>query len=85
MREFVETRIGELELRNNSAGQYDHNSIMTLKKGIKKFLGSHNNALVPGKGVKILLDKEQNLLTKIKETNIINTNSILKNCRRRWR
>ena len=39
-RELVESRIGELELRKNLAGQYDHDNIMTLKKGIENVLGS---------------------------------------------
>ena len=77
-RELVETRIGELELRKNSAGQYDHDDIMTLKKGIENVLGSQWNALTPGKGVKMLLEKTPNVLTKIKETDVIDTDSILK-------
>ena len=51
---------------------------MTLKKGIGNILGSQWNALTPGKGVKMLLEKEPNVLTKIKETDVIDTNSVLK-------
>ena len=40
--------------------------------------GMHLNALTPGKGVKMLLQKTPNVLTKIKETNVIDTDSILK-------
>ena len=77
-RELVESRIGELELRKNLAGQYDHDDIMTLKKGIENVLGSQWNALTPGKGVTMLLEKVPNVLTKIKETDVIDTDSILK-------
>ena len=76
-RELVESRIGKLELRKNSAGQYDHDDIMTLKKGIENVLCSQWNALMPGKGVKMLLEKVPNVLTKIKETDVIDTDSIL--------
>ena len=80
-RELVESRIGELELRKNLAGQYDHDNIMTLKKGIENVLGSQWNALTPGKGVKMLLKKVPNVLTKIKETDVIDTARILKTSR----
>ena len=51
---------------------------MTFKKGIKNVLGRQWNALTSGKGVKMLLEKEPNVLIKIKETDVINTDSILK-------
>ena len=73
-RKLVEIRIGELELRKNSAGQYDHNNIMTLKKGIEHVLGIQWNALTPGKGVKMFLEKAPSILTKIKEADVIDTN-----------
>ena len=63
---LAETRIGKLGLRKNLAGQYDHDDIMTLKKGIKNVLGSQWNALTPGKGVKMPLAKVPNVLTKSK-------------------
>ena len=77
-RKLVETRIDELELRNNSAGQYNHDDVVTFKKGTKHVFGSQWNALTPGKSVKMLLKKEPNVLTKIKEIDVINTDSILK-------
>ena len=73
--ELVESRIDEFELKNNFDVQYDHDDIMTLKKGIENILGGQWNALTPGKGVTMLLGKVQNLLTKIKETDIIDTDS----------
>ena len=39
-RELVETRIVDLVLRKNSASQYNHDDIMTLKKGIEHVLDS---------------------------------------------
>ena len=77
-RKLVESRIGELKLRKNLAGQYNHGDIMTLKKSTKHVLGSQWNALTPGKGVKILLEEEQNVLTKNQRDNLIDTNSVLK-------
>ena len=76
-RELVESRIASLELRNNSARQYDHEDIMTLKK----VLGSQWNALTPGKGVKLLLAKTSNVLTAILETDVIDTDTILEKSR----
>ena len=38
--ELVESRIGELELRENLAECYDHDNVMTLKKDIKNAFGS---------------------------------------------
>ena len=78
VRELVESRIGEPKLRKNSVGQYDHNDIMTLQKGIENDLGSQWNVLTPGKGANMLLHKTPNVLTKIKETDVIDTNSVLK-------
>ena len=77
-RELVESKIGELELRKNLAGQYNHDDTLTLKKNIKYFLGSQWNALTPGKGMKIFLGEEPNDLTKIKDTDMVDTDSILK-------
>ena len=59
VRELVESKIGELELRKNLAGQYNRDDITTLKKGIENVLGSQWNALTPGKGIKMLLEKCQ--------------------------
>ena len=44
---------------------------------MKNALGSQRNPLASGKGVKILLNKVPHVLTKIKETDVIDTNSIL--------
>ena len=80
-RELVESQIASLELRKNSAGQYDHDDIMTLKKGIENVLGSQWNVLTPGQGVKFLLARTSNLLTAILETDVIDTDTILKKSR----
>ena len=49
-----------------------------MKKGIENVLGSQWNVLTPRKDVTTLLEEVPNVLTKIKETNVINTNSVLK-------
>ena len=77
-RKLVETRISELKLRKNWASQYDHDNIMTPKKGIEHVLDSQWNVLTPGNGVNMLLKKEPNVPTKTKETDVIGNNSILK-------
>ena len=46
--------------------------------GINNILGSQWNALKSGKGVNMLFGKTPNVLTIIKKTDVINTNSILK-------
>ena len=54
---------------------------MKLKKGIDNILGSQWNTLAPEKGVNMLLKQVPNVLTKIKETDIIDTGSVLKTSR----
>ena len=49
-----------------------------MKKGIENVLGSQWNVLTPRKDVTTLLEEVPNVLTKIKETNVIDTNSVLK-------
>jgi hypothetical protein len=46
--------------------------------GIKNVLGSQWNTLTPGKEVKKLLSKTPNVITKLKETDVIDADSILK-------
>lgn len=45
--DLVESKIDELELRNNAIGQHDHDTIMTYKKGLEIILGSQWNSLTP--------------------------------------
>ena len=76
-RELVESRIGELELRKNLAGQYNHDDIVTLQKGMENILGSQWNNLTLQKGVNILSSKANPVLMKRKETDVINMDSVL--------
>ena len=51
---------------------------MTLTKDMENVLGSQWNVPTLGEGVKSLFGKTPNVLTIIKETDVINTDSILK-------
>jgi hypothetical protein len=48
--------INKLTLQTNKHGQYMHNAILLLQKGIQRILLSQFNPSDPGKGMEILLD-----------------------------
>jgi hypothetical protein len=70
--------IGKLALQTNKYGQYMHNAILLLQKGIRCILVSQFNPSDPGKGMEKLLKDGMNLLTNVKLTNTITANSVLK-------
>jgi hypothetical protein len=70
--------IGKLALQTNKHGQYMHDAILLLQKGIRCVLVSRFNPSNPGKGMEKLLEDGTNLLTNIKSTNAITANSVLK-------
>jgi hypothetical protein len=70
--------IGKLALKMNKHGQYTHNAILLLQKRIRCILVSQFNPSNPGKGMEKLLEDGTNLLTNVKSTNAITTNSVLK-------
>ncbi len=70
--------IGKLALQTNEHGQYTHDTILLLQKGICRILISQFNPSDPGKGMEKLLEDGTNLLTNIKSTNTITVNSVLK-------
>jgi hypothetical protein len=70
--------IGKLTLQTNKHGQYTHNAILLLQKGIRRVLVSQFNPSDPGKGMAKLLEDRSNLLTNVKLTNAITANSVLK-------
>jgi hypothetical protein len=70
--------IGKLTLQTNEHGQYMHDAILLLQKGICCVLVSQFNLSDPGKGMEKLLKDGTNLLTKVKSTNAITANSVLK-------
>jgi hypothetical protein len=70
--------IGKLALQTNKHGQYTHDAILLLQKGIRRILVSQFNPSDPGKGMENLLKDGTNLLTNVKSTNAITENSVLK-------
>ncbi len=69
---------GKLALQTNEHGQYTHDAILLLQKGIRHVLVSQFNPSDPGKGMEKLLEDGTNLLTNVKLTNAITANSVLK-------
>ncbi len=55
--------VGKLTLQINKHGQYTHNAILLLQKGIRRVLVSQFNPNNPGKGMAKLLKDGSNLLT----------------------
>ncbi len=70
--------IGKLALQTNEHGQYTHNAILLLQKGIHCVLVSQFNPSNPGKGMEKPLKDGTNLLTNVKLTDAITANSVLK-------
>jgi hypothetical protein len=70
--------IGKLALQTNKHGQYMHDAILLLQKGIRRILVSQFNPRDPGKGMEKLLEDGTNLLTNVKSTEAITANSVLK-------
>ncbi len=70
--------IGKLALQTNEHGQYTHDAILLLQKGIHCILVSQFNPNDPGKGMEKLLKDGTNFLTNVKLTNAIMANSVLK-------
>ncbi len=70
--------IGKLALQTKKHGQYMHDAILLLQKGIRRILVSQFNPSNPGKGMAKLLEDGTNLLTKVKLTNTIKADLVLK-------
>jgi hypothetical protein len=70
--------IGKLALQTNKHGQYTHDAILLLQKGIRHVLVSQFHPSNLGKGMEKLLEDRTNLLTNVKSTNAIRANSVLK-------
>ncbi len=68
--------IGKLTLQTNKHGQYMHDAILLLQKGIRCV--SQFNPSNPVKGMEKLLEDGLNLLTNVKSTDAITANSVLK-------
>jgi hypothetical protein len=78
MKQQVIEGIGKLALQRNKHGQYMHDAILLLKKGIRCILVSQFNPSDSGKGMAKLLKDGSNLLTNVKSINAITANSVLK-------
>jgi hypothetical protein len=70
--------VNKLTLQTNEHGQYTHNAILLLQKGIRRVLLSQFNPSILGKGMEKLLSNDNNLLTLVKSTDAITANCVIK-------
>ena len=82
-RQQVLDGINKLTLQTNEHGQYTHNAILLIQKGIQRVLISQFNPRDPGKGMVKLLDNGDNILTRVQSTNAITAGSVLKSAKKR--
>jgi hypothetical protein len=69
--------VKQLTLQTNEHGQYTHDAILLLQKGIRCVLISQFNPSNPGKGMEKLLNDGNNLLTLVKSTDAITASYII--------
>ena len=70
--------IEKLTLHKNENGQYTHDAILLFQKGVTRVLTSQYNPSDPGNGMKKLLDDGDNLLTRVKATDAVTADAVLK-------
>jgi hypothetical protein len=75
--------INKLTLHTNKHGQYTHDAILLIQKGIQCVLVSQFNPSDPGKGMVKLLEDGDNILTQVQSTNAITAGSVLKSAKKR--
>jgi hypothetical protein len=75
--------INKFTLQNNEHGQYTHDAILLIQKGIQRVLVSQFNPSDPGKGMVKLLDDGNNILMRVQSTNTIMAGSVLKSAKKR--
>jgi hypothetical protein len=75
--------VNKLTLQTNEHGQYTHDAILLLQKGIRRVLISQFNLSNPGKGMEKLLNDGNNLLTLVKSTDAIMASYIVKEAKNR--
>ncbi len=75
--------ISKLTLQTNKHGQYTHDAILLIQKGIQRVLVSQFNPSDPGKGMVKLLNNVDNILMQVQSTNAITAGSILKLAKKR--
>jgi hypothetical protein len=78
MKQQVLDGIKKMTLQTNKNGQYMHDAIFLLQKGIRHVLQSQFNPSNPGKGMEKLLNTGDNQLTLVKSANAITTRSVIK-------
>jgi hypothetical protein len=75
--------VNKLTLQTNEHGQYTHDAILLLQKGIRRVLISQFNPSNPDKGMEKLLDDGNNLLTLVKSTDAITASYIITKAKNR--
>jgi hypothetical protein len=75
--------VNKLTLQTNKHGQYTHDAILLLQKGIRRVLISKFNPSNPGKGMEKLLNDGDNLLTLVKSTDAITASYVIKKAKNR--
>jgi hypothetical protein len=75
--------VNKLTLQTNKHGQYTHDAILLLQKGIRCVLISQFNPSDLGKGMEKLLDDGNNLLTLVKSTDAITASYVIKEAKKR--
>jgi hypothetical protein len=75
--------INKLTLQTNEHGQYTHDAILLIQKGIQRVLVSQFNPSDPGKGMVKLLDDGNNILMQVQSTDAIRAGSVLKLAKKR--
>ena len=74
--------INKLTLHASEHGQYTHDAILLIQKGIQRVLISQLNPSDPGKGMVKLLDDGENILTREQSTNRITAKSVVKSVKK---
>jgi hypothetical protein len=75
--------VNKLTLQTNKHGQYTHDAILLLQKGIRHVLISQFNPSNPGKGMEKLLNDGNNLPTLVKSTDVITASYVIKKAKNR--
>ena len=75
--------INKLTLQTNEHGQYTHDAILLIQKGIQRVLVSQFNPSDPGKGMVKLFGNGDNILMQVQSTNAITAGFVLKLAKKR--
>jgi hypothetical protein len=75
--------VNKLTLQTSKHGQYMHDAILLLQKGIRRVLINQFNPSDPCKGMEKLLNDGNNLLTLVKSTDAITASYVIKTAKNR--